>query len=253
MNPIRDTIGYADESWNVITGCRHGCPYCYARRIAQNLQRRATLGDDCTQPGGGLHEIRYRRGAAADSYRYGFEPTFHSHRLGEPGRRRKSEVIFVSDMGDLFGEWVPSEWIDQVLQVIRDCPWHSFLLLTKNSRRYGEFSLPENCWAGTTYTGPADERRIWDLPLTTHPNLWVSYEPSLGPYPRMWAGGYIRWIVVGAQSGSGAVAPRPEWIRDLLDARDQMGDEGAKVFFKDNLVWPEPRPRERPEGLVIGR
>lgn len=27
-------IDWATMSWNPVTGCRHGCPYCYARRTA---------------------------------------------------------------------------------------------------------------------------------------------------------------------------------------------------------------------------
>ncbi|OPZ23313.1 MAG: Phage protein Gp37/Gp68 [Lentisphaerae bacterium ADurb.BinA184] len=29
-------IEWCDRTWNVITGCRHGCPYCYARRAAED-------------------------------------------------------------------------------------------------------------------------------------------------------------------------------------------------------------------------
>lgn len=29
----RTTIDWCDASWNPVTGCLHGCPYCYARRI----------------------------------------------------------------------------------------------------------------------------------------------------------------------------------------------------------------------------
>lgn len=32
-------IEWCDFSWNPITGCLHGCPYCYARRIAIRFGR----------------------------------------------------------------------------------------------------------------------------------------------------------------------------------------------------------------------
>jgi len=32
MNPIKKSIGWADFSWNPVTGCTHGCEYCYARK-----------------------------------------------------------------------------------------------------------------------------------------------------------------------------------------------------------------------------
>ena len=30
-------IDWATMSWNPVTGCRHGCPYCYARRTAHRF------------------------------------------------------------------------------------------------------------------------------------------------------------------------------------------------------------------------
>ena len=33
-------IDWATMSWNPVTGCRHGCPYCYARRTATRFNRK---------------------------------------------------------------------------------------------------------------------------------------------------------------------------------------------------------------------
>ena len=30
-------IDWADATWNPVTGCLHGCEYCYARRIAERF------------------------------------------------------------------------------------------------------------------------------------------------------------------------------------------------------------------------
>lgn len=30
-------IDWATRSWNPVTGCLHGCPYCYARKIAERF------------------------------------------------------------------------------------------------------------------------------------------------------------------------------------------------------------------------
>ena len=30
-------IDWADASWNPVTGCKHGCEYCYARGIARRF------------------------------------------------------------------------------------------------------------------------------------------------------------------------------------------------------------------------
>ena len=31
-------IDWADASWNPVTGCLHGCAYCYARKIAERFR-----------------------------------------------------------------------------------------------------------------------------------------------------------------------------------------------------------------------
>ena len=30
----KSNIEWCDSTWNPVTGCKHGCEYCYARRIA---------------------------------------------------------------------------------------------------------------------------------------------------------------------------------------------------------------------------
>ena len=53
-------------------------------------------------------------------------------------------------MADLFGRWVPDEWIKAVFDACRAAPWWRFLFLTKFPQRMAEFDLPENGWFGTT-------------------------------------------------------------------------------------------------------
>ena len=34
---LKTKIEWCDSTWNPITGCRHKCPYCYARRMAERF------------------------------------------------------------------------------------------------------------------------------------------------------------------------------------------------------------------------
>ena len=89
-----NSIGWATWSWNPVTGCEHACPYCYARVIAKSER-------------------------LARSYPNGFEPTFPPRRLLAPrftpqrdaADRLAQRNVFVCSMADLFGRWVPEEWI----------------------------------------------------------------------------------------------------------------------------------------------
>ena len=65
-------------------------------------------------------------------YPFGFKPTFHRYRLNQPMRWTKPRDIFVCSMADLFGEWVPTEWISAVIEACKAAPQHRYLFLTKN-------------------------------------------------------------------------------------------------------------------------
>jgi len=103
------------DTWNPITGCLHNCIYCWARAYSKRL---AAMG--------------------VEPYKtHGFKPAFAAWRLKQ--RLPKRGSVFVSDMGDMWGEWVPKEWIEEVLKVLRSKPSCGFLFLTKNPKRYHEF------------------------------------------------------------------------------------------------------------------
>jgi DNA repair photolyase len=68
---------------------------------------------------------------------YGFKPTFVEQRLRH--KFPKGGFTFVSDMGDMWGDWVPKEWILKVLNALTANPKARFLFLTKNPKRYSEF------------------------------------------------------------------------------------------------------------------
>jgi protein gp37 len=74
----RTKIEWCDFTWNPVTGCRKNCPYCYAARMSKRFSNAWN----------------------------GFIPTFYPKRLSEPRGAVKSVSIFVSSMGDLFGDWV---------------------------------------------------------------------------------------------------------------------------------------------------
>ena len=48
-------IDWATMSWNPVTGCRHGCPYCYARRTATRFN--AGLEDPAPLAGRGSNDV----------------------------------------------------------------------------------------------------------------------------------------------------------------------------------------------------
>lgn len=157
-------------------------------------------------------------------------------------------------MGDLFGEWVPEAWIEEIFEACKRAPQHTYLFLTKNPRRYcdlanaGKLPAEPNFWYGTTVTGkgaPAFAESV-------HFNTFLSIEPLLEDIdPGLGSFGGVRWIIVGAMTGPGSRdhQPRREWVEKIVEAAALTG---AKVFMKDSLkdVWGPELIREHPEGMV---
>lgn len=243
-------IDWATMTWNPVTGCLHKCPYCYARRIAQRFTPATTDNwDDCTQPGGALHEIR-SKGSNGGPWKYGFAPTLHSYRLGEPARTRKPQTIFVGSMCDLFGEWVPDEWIETVFAACLSNMKHRYLFLTKNPERYlnlyykDKLPAQPNFWYGTTITNQTDYERVWrklaNLPQTC--NTFFSIEPMHG---KINMGFMPPWIIIGAETGNrkDKRIPKREWVESIiLSCVDEVVfmKESLRPIWGDNLIQKFP-------------
>lgn len=249
----RTKIDWCDASWNPVTGCLHGCEYCYARRIANRFKKKPDL-----IPLAHVHYVdkehttadriaidypcKDERGAIIP-YPFGFLPTLHKYRLVEPKEWKRSRNIFVCSMADLFGEWVPEEWIKAVLDACREAPQHRYLFLTKNPTRYDELEdkgiitgKDQNFWLGSTVTVETRDLLHYNFGLHT----FKSCEPMLAPWPpagppnEKYRGAWPEWVIFGAETGNrkGKVVPEKEWIDNAVKMCRNIG---AKVFMKESL------------------
>ena len=188
----KSKIDWCDFSWNPVTGCGHGCAYCYARNLARRFSgdMRISIKDPQVKnvegPAGPVYVLekpyKTQRGKTL-AFPAGFEPTLHEYRLPDPARKKKPASIFVCSMADLFAEAVPDEWIVRVFDACRADPWHRYMFLTKNPARYrrldhaGALPHDSNFWYGTTITNLADaSNRLPLLPRSV--NRFASAEPT---------------------------------------------------------------------------
>ena len=188
-------IDWATMSWNPVTGCRHGCPYCYARRTAHRFDAGCVDPDPLAD---GLHVLEEK--IKATPYPYGFEPTMHRYRLNQPERQAEPQTVFVCSMADLFGRWVPTSWIAEVLDACRRAPQHRYLFLTKNPARYLQLDymglLPHenNFWYGSTVANE-DAAAMYTMQGVAINSFW-SMEPLLGPVDMSAAEGLPQWVIL---------------------------------------------------------
>ena len=198
------------RTWNPVTGCTHRCSYCYAMKLIETKLR------------------------DTPKYRNGFNPTFHPDELRRTLGFRPTDVVFVVDMGDLFSDGVPDEWITAVLRSAMKS--HArFLFLTKNPARYRRFLdlfPPRSVLGATIETNrddltttiskapPPSERYVAlrDLP-------WAYKYVSVEPVMDFDLDELVRWIReispvtvhVGYDNWSSRLPEPPLWkVRELI-------------------------------------
>ncbi len=237
-------IEWCDSTWNPVVGCYHGCEYCYAHKIANRFStqdKNHTFIDG--HPIGKIHELEnpatVNETGRISPYPFGFEPTFHRYRLNQPKTWHEPQTVFVCSMADLFGEWVPDEWIMEVFAVCEKVPQHRYLFLTKNPQRYidlasaGKLPAKDNMWYGTTVTTPDEPffyGRAW--------HTFVSIEPILRDYSgeiSHMCDAFVQWVIVGAETGNrkDKVVPEASWIKAI---EQTCAERHVKLFMKDSLA-----------------
>ena len=241
----RRGIEWTDYTWNPVRGCLHDCQWdmpdgtlaiCYAKTTAENVAQAA-------YPNGFEHHY--------------FVPAV----LDEPIKLKTPSKIFLDSMSDLMGHWVPTEQIEQVLDVCRRASWHTFQLLTKNAPRLLNFDFPPNVWVGVSmppdhYMGkPLSQYqrdamlvkalRVLEYGRSLASVRFMSFEPlsyNVGPILKA-MGAPINWAIIGAaSSGRNYHQPDPLHVQQLLHTLDKRS---IPVFMKGNLTW-QPHREEFP-------
>ncbi len=205
-------IEWTESTWNPVTGCTKisdGCLNCYAERMAKRLKAMGQL-----------------------NYKNGFELTIHPNSLELPLQWKKPQMIFVNSMSDLFHKKVPVTYIKKVFDVMNLAEWHTFQILTKRADRLlklsSKLNWTQNIWMGVSVENKDCLNRIDDLRRTDAKTKFISFEPLLGPLPKVNLR-EIDWVIIGGESGPGARYMNPKWVTNL---RDQCIKQKVPFFFK---------------------
>ncbi len=217
-------IEWTDATWNPVTGCTKitsGCNNCYAARFSERF-----------------------RGVRGHPFEHGFDLTLRPDRLSQPLAWRRSRMIFVNSMSDLFHKQVPRSFIDIVFDTMEQADWHVFQVLTKRSslmrdylrRRYIGRNAPRHIWLGVSVEDARAKTRIEHLREAPASVRFLSIEPLIGSIGAMDLND-IHWVIAGGESGPGARPMRVEWAREV---RNECQRQNVAFFFKQ---WGGLRPK----------
>jgi protein gp37 len=197
---------------------------------------------------------------------FGFFPTLHLNRMSRPARIKEPQNVFVCSMADLFGDWVPDEWIEMVLDHCYMAPQHSYLFLTKNPDRYygvieymetgvKNCTIPPAIYLGATAANKKQLVNAYESRAT-----WLSIEPLLEdisgyfeeysvvihPFDGSESPRWI-WVVLGAETGNrkDKIIPKREWVEEIIVTCRFWK---IPVFMKNSMadIWGEPLIQEFP-------
>lgn len=209
-------IQWTDATWNPWHGCKKvsaACKYCYMFR---------------------------------DKERYGQEPTtVLKSKTGFkfPLKQKEGNLIFTCSWSDWFIAEA-DEWRDEAWEVIRQCPQHTFQILTKRPERIKDHlpkffdEIADRVWMGVSVESQAQVDRLEyliDMPC----KIFASFEPLLGPIKWDENMTHLDWCIIGGESGNetGKYLYRPtklEWMEYLVQ---QALDHDVACFVKQTGTY----------------
>ena len=212
------------------------------------------------------HKKTYTRGECLHKCKYCYVPHSRAARFysGKPHLIEKEfeenlgsdKIIFIGHMTDMFGEWIPAEWIERILKHCGEYSNNTYFFQSKNPIRFLEYLnyFPMHTIFGTTIetTGTALSDWYSDAPDVSKRMLAMSklgpqYDKMISIEPIMdfdvdimleWIHAIKpRFVSIGADSkGHNLPEPSAEKVQRLI-----AGLGAIEVKLKNNLrrlgVW----------------
>lgn len=205
---------FITKTWNPLGGgCQHGCKYCYAADLIELYNMNCYRGPPCLRD-------NILKASFSDK-----------------------EFVFVGDMNDLFGDWVPKDMIQRIIDESGFMSRAKYLFLTKNPRRYLGLSFTANMVLGITAESNRDyEYSLAPPPLdrlkifakVNHPAKMISVEPICDFDPDKFTNAILdvkpEFVAVGYDNhDKGLIEPSLEKTTALIA---DLKAAGIKVYLK---------------------
>jgi protein gp37 len=213
-------IKWTDDTWNPVWGCKANCDYCYAKGIAKRFAEpmiRAENEYKNFDPE--IAELFFDEKIEKIK---AFDPYFFKHKMFFKKFPKQPKKIFIGSMSDI-AFW-KDDWVELLLQEIKQYPQHTFQLLTKFPKVYQKdifASFPKNVWFGATVTKTDELEKMIDLLHINAPLdriRYVNFEPLLENIPTktLFGAGLVDWVIIGAMSGNNKPRTKTEWIGNIV-------------------------------------
>ncbi len=224
-------IGWCDMTFNPVWGCRNHCEYCYARGIA-HFRYKQMIEIEYN-----YHERNYPNWEGWTGRFSGlreFKPTWLEAQFHKKFPK-KPQRIFVGSMSEIY--YWKKEWIEMVIEKVKQYPQYTFQFLTKHSEIYNNWIWPKNCWLGVTITREEDFEKGIPYAFILGNNVkYLSIEPILEKIdPNLFAELDLDWVIIGAETGNrkGKVIPKLDWVLEIVRYCEY---QKIPVYIKDNLT-----------------
>jgi len=226
------------EGWQCIK-VSPGCKHCYAE--AMNLSTRISYGTflpydvrsmDMVEPF--VHEKELRRLATSKAL--------------------TGKKVFIEDMSDLFGDFIPDQMREEVLGTLFRRSDVTFQVLTKRPQNALKYVFPDHVWFGTSIeTQEQFKKRAASFMSVSARISFLSVEPMLEPIDLCLSGIDTKrelQVICGGESGPKHRPFELDWARDLL-AQCRRGN--AAFWMKQIGGYPSKRDnlKDLPEDLRI--
>lgn len=192
------------SGWNVVSGCTaisDGCKNCWAKSFNNRMHSHWKTNKDFTEI-----TLRHTWLGPTDSH--------------NPSNWKQPRKVVTSQMGDLFQDKVPDDFIFQVFSVMAQATKQTFRVLTKRSSRLVSLSphlqQSKNIWLGVSVENMKVSDRISDLQnISWSGKKFINFEPLLGLISDVSLEG-IDWVICGSESGGKARKTETEWFLSVI-------------------------------------
>lgn len=142
---------WTEATWNPTTRCDRISRGCYDLTVSKRLKA--------------MGSAKYQTDGDPRTSGPGFGIAVHEDALDIPRRWRDPRIVFVHSKSDLFHARVPLPFVQQVFEVMRETPQHTYQLLAKRAARLAKVA-PQLEWPPNVWIASASRTRRSSRALT---------------------------------------------------------------------------------------